>query len=226
MNYAPSVGQKFHQDGSVRTFKGNTFICHLDKSQDYNQIIELVEWAQNQFKAMKCADKYVFLPLTSMHMTVFDGVCDQVRNKSHFSSKVPRSQVINEITDYFLEELKKVQYLPNFQMKFSHVYNCEIGGTALGLVPENEQTVQYIKELRNTLSEVTGVRMPNFDSYAFHITLSYKVIMLNEEEKVELENTTRKVEQHLLENMPEFLLNKVDFCEFDNMFEFKPLLTF
>ncbi len=32
MKYAPSVGVKFHEDGSVRTFPGNTFICHLDQS--------------------------------------------------------------------------------------------------------------------------------------------------------------------------------------------------
>ena len=108
-------------------------------------------------------------------------------------------------------------------MQFKNIYNCPNGGTAIGLIAANEETQYLLNKFRDYYSEITGIRMPNHENYDFHITLSYKIEYLNANEQKELENTTLEVNRYLSQKMPQFILNTVDFCEFHDMFEFKPL---
>ncbi|MCZ8489450.1 DUF1868 domain-containing protein [Vibrio lentus] len=50
--------------GSVRTFPGNTFICHLDQSLP---LIDELRWAQDQLKSMNCAINFLFADFWHAH---------------------------------------------------------------------------------------------------------------------------------------------------------------
>ena len=220
MNFAPSVGVKFNEDGSVRHFPGNTFLCHVDKeSNTYPH----VTWAQQQLKAMSCASHYAFLPEASMHMTVFEGLCDQFRHQEVWSSKLDEKVSLENATEQFMQWLDDAQATPNFEMMFDTVYNSSNGGTLLRLKPANEETKQALAICRENLSKLTGIRHPTHDEYHFHITLSYKVIHLDDQQQQELEETCARIEQHMNSNFGTLTHNNVEFCHFDDMFEFKPI---
>ena len=220
MNYAPSVGVKFNEDGTVRRFPGNTFLCHVDKT---SPVYQEVLWAQQQLKAMKCATDYAFLPEASMHMTVIEGLCDQIREATHWSSKLAEDVNIESATESFQAWLQEAAATPNFQMKFDYVYNSRAGGTVLRLKPANDETKSALKVCRDNLSELTGIRHPTHDEYHFHITLSYKVINLDEEQQAELEQTCQRIEERLNQSFGVLTHGAVEFCVFEDMFEFKPV---
>ncbi|MGF1755404.1 DUF1868 domain-containing protein [Vibrio makurazakiensis] len=221
MKYAPSVGVKFHEDGSVRTFPGNTFICHLDQSLP---LIDELRWAQDQLKSMNCGNKFSFLPISSMHMTVFEGVCDQVREAHKWTSKLGLDASLSATTDLFATEASQVGARGGFDMMFDYVYNCPIGGTAIRIKPENEQSVQALKQCREALKLATGISVPDFDDYHFHITLSYRVIELEEQDKIEIEQTTQRISERIAQSFGKLTHGPVEFCTFQDMFKFTPVL--
>ncbi|MFA0442332.1 hypothetical protein BCU70_01315 [Vibrio sp. 10N.286.49.C2] len=222
MKYAPSVGVKFHEDGSVRTFPGNTFICHLDPSI---ALIDELRWAQDELKAMQCGHKFAFLPISSMHMTVFEGVCDQIRDANKWTSKLDLNAKLSEVTDLFATEVDQLGALGGFEMMFDYVYNCTVGGSALRVKPANDASLTALKQCRALLKTATGISMPDFDDYHFHITLSYRVIELDEQDKIELLETTQRIEQRISQSFGTLTHGPVEFCTFQDMFEFKAVAT-
>ncbi len=126
-------------------------------------------------------------------------------------------------TERFQAWLQEATATPNFKMKFDHVYNSRVGGTVLRLKPANDDTKSALKACRDNLSELTGIRHPTHDEYHFHITLSYKVINLDEEQQAELEQTCLRIEERLNQSFGELTHGAVEFCVFEDMFEFKPV---
>ncbi|OMO22133.1 DUF1868 domain-containing protein [Vibrio lentus] len=222
MKYAPSVGVKFHEDGSVRTFPGNTFICHLDQSLP---LIDELRWAQDQLKSMNCGDKFSFLPISSMHMTVFEGVCDQIREAHKWTSKLDLAADLSETTDLFATEASQVGAQGGFEMMYDYVYNCPIGGTAIRIKPANEHSTQALKQCREALKAATGINMTDFDDYHFHITLSYRVIELEEQDKIELQQTAKRIGERLAQSFGSLTHGPVEFCTFQDMFKFTPVIS-
>ncbi|MGF1748961.1 DUF1868 domain-containing protein [Vibrio cionasavignyae] len=221
MKYAPSVGVKFHENGSVRTFPGNTFICHLNQSLP---LIDELRWAQNQLKSMNCGNKFAFLPIESMHMTVFEGVCDQVREAHKWTSKLDLDAELSATTDLFATRASLVGAQGGFEMMFDYVYNCPIGGTAIRIKPANEQSAQALKQCREALKLATGISVPDFDDYHFHITLSYRVIELEEQDKSEIEQVTQNISERMSQSFGRLTHGPVEFCTFQDMFKFTPVL--
>lgn len=221
MNYAPAVGFKFNEDGTVRPFAGNTFICHIDQSIE---LINELAWAQNELKKMKCGNKFSYLPLSSMHMTVFEGVCDQVREEDKWTSKLPTNTPLGQVTQFFEEVVTKLGRHSGFEMEFDYVYNCPTGGTSIRIKPANNESKQALIDCRTSLSEVTGICMPDFDTYHFHITLSYRILELDEDEKQELKQTSENIANRLSQSFGLLKHGAVEFCRFNDMFKFEPIL--
>ncbi|WP_026339233.1 DUF1868 domain-containing protein [Psychromonas ossibalaenae] len=221
MKFAPAVGQKFNQNGSVRQFAGNTFVCHIEPE---NPVFEKLLWAQQTLQKMHCAHKFAFLPASSFHMTLFEGLCDQVRVPELWSSKLPLDLPLPEATQKLQQELAPVKDSENYIMVYDAVYNSPVGGTILHLLPADQQCQQALEQSRQQLSELTGIRHADHHSYRFHITLSYKIIELNEDDEKELQQVSRRINQHLSESFGQLSHNPPAFCRFSDMFAFEPLL--
>ena len=81
-----NIGTKFNADGTVRRFPGNTIISMVNHGKDifahFLHIRALLE-------ASRAAACVTLLPLDSIHMTVIEGVCDQVRREGYWTSLLP-----------------------------------------------------------------------------------------------------------------------------------------
>ncbi|MBD1566328.1 DUF1868 domain-containing protein [Vibrio sp. S12_S33] len=223
MKFTKNVGMKFNEDGSFRGFPGNTFICHLE---DNSKHLELTMWAQNKIKALPFSYKFSFLPRESMHMTVFEGVCEQVREQDKWTNKLGLDANLDETTKLFLKQLENISQFDAFTLKFDRMYHYVAGGIALRLNVTDEYSEKTIKNCRSELSNITGIRMSDFDSYFYHISLGYEIVELNEDEKAQLYKVFQEIEVELLAHFGELTHKKLDFCHFSNMSKFEPIKTF
>jgi len=221
MKYAPAVGVKFDKHGKVKEFKGITFLCHIAPHE--TKLLNEIKWAQDKLKSMTCAYKFSFLPMTSMHMTVFDCLCEDIREQALWTNKCDLNSSLSDISDMIVNELKPMSRLGDFEMDFHSIYNCPIGGSAIRIKPATTTSTQSLLNCRAQLSQATGIKHPNYDDYHFHISLSYRVIELDEGDKEEVLVTTDSIAARLSQTFGTLTHGAVEFCHFNDMFKYTPL---
>lgn len=219
MNYTADVGRKFHKDRTVRTFPGNTIICFVDPKV-HQTIYEESVWAQEQLKAMRCADKYGFLPPSSLHMTVLDLITDEIRSPERWSSHIPLDLPLEDTDQYFIEALKDEA---PFQVTFDIGYEHMREQATLAVAPINAESERSIWAFRNRMADLTGVRAPDFSSYGFHISLAYNLIELDAYDIRERDETFLKIDERLTETFGIFETDPPVLTFFDDMFKFVPV---
>jgi len=213
--YTWAVGQKFNEDGSVRRFAGNTCISRITEDMPlYTGLMEV----QKRMKALECAGKYGFLPPSSFHMTVIEGVCDQVRKAERWSSKLPLDTPLEEFNQRMLEWFAKLSPPDSFTMRVAGADFSKLQYIALEAA--SQETTLSLKEFRDAFSEETGIRFPDHDTYRFHMSLAYKLIHLTPEEEEVIKENELEVQQELVEKYPTFKLPSPVLTVFDNMFRF------
>jgi hypothetical protein len=217
--YAPAVGNKFYEDGSIRQFPGNTVICFADPQ---SQVYQEAEWVQQQLQHAPYADKFAMLPPSSFHMTVFELICDQVRDPEKWSSQLSLGAPLEETDRYFMETVATVTPPTNFRMTFAQL-NVGETGLSLRLQPADDETKTAIRQYRDNLAEATGIRFPDHETYAFHLSLAYRIIVLNDDEAQQLAQLAERINQQLSETFGVFDTGQPTLTFFNDMFAFVPI---
>lgn len=215
--YTSAVGSKFHADGRVRTFPGNTIICTVDPERQpvvYRQAVR----AQQALRAMACSHKFAFLPPASFHMTVMELLCDQFRVASNWSNQLPLTASLAETDQFFLETVPSVPVPETLQLRFSHMRKPGL----IALEPCDEETAISLTDYRDAIAQVTGVRFANHDSYGYHISLVYNLIELDAQDQLEVDATFQRINEHLESSFGMFEPDAPELVFFDSMFEFVP----
>ena len=128
------------------------------------------------------AGKYSFLPPSSFHMTIFEGVCDQVRKSSNWTSQLPLDAPLEDVDDLLISKWNEIIKPTSFTMKARglNIFNT-IG---IQMVPSSESVNREIRSFRDLLSEEYGIRMHGHNMYHFHITFAYKIEKLSFRERM------------------------------------------
>jgi hypothetical protein len=174
MSHTRVVGTKFHPDGSVRQFPGNTIICYCDPASN---TYALLDWTQQEIKMQPFADKITLLPMSSMHMTVMQLLCIDHRVAAEWSKNLSLEATVEEADQFFIETVAKVPPPDNFRMAYTGLAVSDVG-FGFGLKPADAATHEAIWAFRNAIAEATGVRFPNHNDYKFHISLGYLIVQL------------------------------------------------
>ncbi len=166
----PSAGSKFLPDGTARYFPGNTIISFVSEgSAEALLLARVVDQLRSAI-----AEDFVLLPATSWHMTLFELLCDTVRDVDRWSSKLSLDASLESVDEFFAEHVPTVVAPAGLDMTCQGI---SADGTTLGLQldPTDSVTADALRRYRTALSEVTGVRQPGHDNYGFHITLAYRL---------------------------------------------------
>lgn len=212
-----SIGKKFNADGTVRHFPGNTIISMVNPNQEIFAHFLRIRHLLEESPAAPCV---TLLPLSSIHMTVIEGVCDQVRQADHWTSLLPPDCSLAETDAFFEERLADVPPLEPVTLRMTHVVFT--GAILLRLEPVTQANAARLKRYRNDVSTALGLRFPNHDSYRFHISLGYFTKEPTQREAQALhafgEQADRYIAQHeiLMQAQPPQLMF------FDDMFRFVP----
>lgn len=212
--YTSAVGTKFHEDGRLRYFPGNTMISH---TREIEPLQSQLIWIQEQYKQLSFAEeKLAFLPPSSFHMTFFELLCDQVRKPEYWSSKLPLDAPLEETDRFFAEALKGFEFPQEIHMSIADLYV-----TTIRLRPISEEHEAFLRAKRDELAEVTGVRQPNHDQYGFHISLAYNLRHLTDAEKEEFEAFKQRLLPQVQEKVGTFTLGAPEYVLFADMGEFR-----
>ena len=114
-----TYGKKFSEGGRVLEFPGNTVICRISpQSKQFHLLVRI----RQQLKAQPWAEKFFFLPPSSYHMTVFEGVCDQVRQPERWTVKLPLDAKLEEVDTFFVEAWKDVKKPSTIDMSYFRMW--------------------------------------------------------------------------------------------------------
>lgn len=213
--YPTGVGAKFFVDGRVRRFPGNTIICHLSADSPLYQGLKSVYAA---LETGPLADKYTLLPQPSWHMTVFEGVCDEVRLPGYWPGDLALDAPLEDCNRLFAEKLQSFDLpaLPPFKLEIAGLrplYN----GIGLHLEPAGAAENRRLRDLRDQLSELLQLRQATHATYVFHLSLGYLLRHLTDDERAQLQDGLM---QGLKQLPRQIELGAPEFCLFDDMFAF------
>jgi hypothetical protein len=112
--------------------------------------------------------------------------CDEVRVEEDWSDKISLDTPWVEVEQFMWENVKPMLPTCSFSMKFRRLWHSKIT-IALALEPTCRDTNSTIRNLRDCISEISGVKHPNHADYIFHISLCYLLEDLSEETYQEIE---------------------------------------
>lgn len=215
--YSRHVGEKFNQDGSARLFPGSTVLCHVDPNSEtmklllkFHEAILRQAWHTN----------YAMLPPSSLHMTVFDLVCDQVRVPAAWTSRVALDAPLEAVDEMVLERWPFAPPAPPIKVIYDVLNIGEY--ITIRLKPQDEASNQCIRDYRDALSRLFGIRHPNHTSYFFHITFAYGITSLDVKEVAAINRFVGEWAPVLQNGLNQIELIPPKLCFFADMTHFSP----
>lgn len=211
-----AVGQKFDASGAVLRFPGNTFICHIPPEGAAHAALSAASLA---LQAGPLSAAFSFLPPSSFHMTVFEGVTDAHRGDARWPEGMPSKLGLSEVTTRFAAAVDQVALPASQRIRPMGLF----GGYSLAVAGATPQHEASLRESRRLLREATGIRRPDFASYGFHVTLAYPLRWLTEAEAASVMDLSESVFAELCKTAPDIDLGRIEFCVFDTMHAFHPI---
>lgn len=162
------------------------------------------------------------LPPSSYHVTLMEGICDANRTAASWPRDLSLQASLDECNDLFWEKLNSACQAAaglSFQMIIEGWRPLE-NGISLRVVPATPTDTMRLRLFRDYLSESLQLRHPKHDSYDFHISLTYSLRYLSQDEEMRILEFLQK----LGEKLPRFIeLKSPELCAFDDMFAFRHL---
>jgi hypothetical protein len=211
---------KFNPDGTRRSFKGNTVICHL---QPQGSTRDAVERIATDLKRSSFIHKIALLPGESYHMTVYPGVNDQGRDITGWPSDIPKDASIEECTRIVGERMR------SFHLECQLPLRMKVDGTktienprasTLRMIGADAEEESKIRQIRDRLVETFGFRDKQHDEYGFHVTLAYQMQRFTAAEQTEYRAVLAKNVPKIIESATAFEFANPEFCSFPDMFRF------
>ncbi|WP_181177619.1 DUF1868 domain-containing protein [Mesorhizobium sp. B4-1-1] len=211
------LGTRYDMSGNFLLEPGNTVVCHLvEGSPSEAAVIEVRE----RIRTMPDADRLAFTPISSLHMTLFQGIIEYRRRLPDWPSDVPLDTGIDDMTRLYLERLQGFESHGPFKVKA-----VEVVPTGLTVAGASEEDRQIMKAWRDALSAPFGYRHPDHDTYVFHITLAYQVRRLADERGGAWQELFDDCLSFLEREAPVIELKPPAFCSFKDMKHFEELLV-
>jgi hypothetical protein len=214
--YTIHVGEKFLMGGQVRPYPGVTIICFAPLASTIYKAGVLV---QDQLQQQPYGSKFVLLPPSSFHMTVFSLILDQQRIPEYWTSHLSLDTPLETVDTFLIEQVGRV--VPPKNLRLCTTY---VGGQGLSfrLSPADESTYEAIWDYRARVAAATGIRYPDHDSYQFHLTLAYNLVTLSPQESVMFSDWRFSLGEKLRGEIGIFDTGEPTLTFFDDMFAFVP----
>lgn len=211
----PHFGIRCGNDGVFLPEPGNTVVCHLAAGSDSERAIVP---ARNRYFDTPEAKLLAFTPVSSLHMTLFQGIIEYRRRLPFWPSDVALDTPIGEMTAIFMDRLRGFVGGAPFRMVVTRA-------TPTGLALEGASAADRaaLKDWRERLAEVFGYRHPDHDSYSFHITFAYLIERFDDAALARWHPFLDSVVEDIRNNAGTIELRPPAFCSFEDMNHFEEL---
>lgn len=214
--YRRNIGNKFHEDGSVRDFAGNTVISFIDHTDPIFQLFCQVRAMLQSSCAGNC---FTYLPDESIHMTVFEGVCNQWREAALWTNLLPVTSSLTDVDKLFEQQFRHAPALGNVFMRAVGIKTG--GGYGISLEPKTLEDGEKLAAYREVLSKLMGIRFPGHDTYQYHISICYGVKMPNAVQEAALDAFEKDAAEFVVSQNIAFKVQEPHMTYFKNMFGFQ-----
>ncbi|RUL98832.1 DUF1868 domain-containing protein [Rhizobium anhuiense] len=212
------LGSRYRKIGGFLPEAGNTIVCHIEKgSQTQMALIE----ARETYLAMPEAPQFLFTPISSLHMTLFEGVIETRRRQDCWPGDLPLDTPIEDMTELMVARLEGFSMADPFRVA---IVEARPSGLLVDGATETDRKV--MRAWRNALADLLGYRQPNHEDYKFHMTFAYAVERLEDEALPRWQAMLDDVAEDIRRKAPVFELTPPAFCVFEDMNHFHELLIF
>jgi hypothetical protein len=194
---------------------GNTVVCHLDVDNPAHQA---VLDARARMQALPEADRFLYTPVESLHMTLFEGVIETRRSADAWPKGVDLQASVASVTDMLLDRLTSFAPLPKFAVRVDSLRPT--GLILKGATPEDEARMTAWRE---ALTRPFGYRQAQHDAYRFHMTFCYPIAWLSDAALPVWQAELPAILADLQAAAPIIPLRPAAFCQFNDMTWFEEL---
>ncbi|MBB6413352.1 DUF1868 domain-containing protein [Mesorhizobium sangaii] len=209
------LGTRYDTSGNFLLEPGNTVVSHLVSGSPSEAVVLAV---RDQMLAMPDADRLAFTPVSSLHMTLFQGIIEYRRRLPYWPHDVPLDTSIDAMTRLYLERLKGFKGFGPFNIKV-----VEIVPTGLTVAGATDEDVRIMAAWRDALAVPFGYRHPDHDSYVFHITFAYQVQRLADDRAAAWQQLFDDSLALFARQAPVIEIKAPAFCSFRDMEHFEEL---
>ncbi|OWK22082.1 hypothetical protein AJ88_14895 [Mesorhizobium amorphae CCBAU 01583] len=211
------LGTRYDRSGNFLFEPGNTVVSHLVSGSPSEAVVIEV---RNRMRALPDADRLAFTPISSLHMTLFQGIIEYRRRLPYWPQDVPLDTSIDDMTRLYLERLQGFEPCPPFRIRAIGI--TPNGLTVAGATAEDER---ILSAWRDALSVPFGYRHPDHDAYVFHITFAYQIRRLADERASAWQELFADCLSLFEREAPVIELRPPAFCAFRDMKHFEELLV-
>ncbi|UXN59924.1 DUF1868 domain-containing protein [Phyllobacterium zundukense] len=211
------LGTRYNAEGTFLPEPGNTVVCHLVGGSASERAVNEV---RDRMLSMPDSGKLTFTPVSSLHMTLFQGIIEYRRALPYWPADVALATSIDDMTRLYLDRLKSLGGFGTFKIKVIDV--TPVGLTVTGASSEDEAV---IKKWRDALAVPFGYRHPDHDTYVFHITFAYLVDWLDDDRLPAWQKLLDECLLYLESAAPIIEIRPPAFCSFKDMNHFEELLV-
>jgi hypothetical protein len=212
-------GRKFAADGKVQHYPGNTVLCHIPRS---TVVFDELSNAYAALRADFGTGHFTWLPPSSYHMTVFDGVTDAFRRPGDWPQMLSLDAPMTVCNRYVGERLRKLDVglkLP-LRMVIDDPDPVGISG-AIPLLPIDSVENRRLRDLRDRISSAVGIRHGDHDIYRFHTSFAYYVRELPSDTQEKYRRAFTATVRQLRKALSVIELGAPEFCVFEDMSAFR-----
>lgn len=214
----PHLGTRYREVGGFLPEPGNTIVSHVTKGSRTQEV--MIE-AREKFLAMPEAPQFVFTPITSLHMTLFQGIIEYRRDQVFWPEGIPLDAPIEDMTAIMAQRLEGFSFFEPFRVA---VKKARPSGLLVEGATESDR--KAMRAWRDALADLLGYRHPDHDDYPFHITFAYAIERLEDEALPRWQAMLDEVAADIQRQMPVLELDPPAFCVFEDMNHFHELLVF
>ncbi|ENN84182.1 hypothetical protein RHSP_82510 [Rhizobium freirei PRF 81] len=214
----PHFGRRYDRSSVFQPEPGNTIICHVAKA---SQTQHAIAAARQKYLDMPEAKQFAFTPISSLHMTLFQGIIEYRRSRSFWPDDIALDTPIDEMTEIMGERLKALAMRDPFKVA---VTKARSSGLLVDGATEADR--KTMRAWRNALADLLGYRHPDHETYPFHITFAYAIERLADEALPRWQAMLDAVAAELRAEVPVLELRPPAFCAFGDMNHFEELLVF
>lgn len=210
------LGQRYAADVFLPE-PGNTVVCHLDIA-DPTHVAVLA--ARNAMRALNGSQSFLFTPVQSLHMTLFEGVIETRRTTDAWPEDIPQDTPVGAVTEALLPRLAAFQPLEPFSVRV-----VGLRPTGLMLEGATAKDAAVMRAWRDALTAPFGYRHTAHNEYRFHMTFAYPVQWIEDTQVPLWEAAFAEILSDLQRDAPVIPLRAPAFCQFNDMTRFEELMV-
>ena len=140
------LGTRYDNSGNFLFEPGNTVVSHLQNGSPSEAVVIDV---RERMRAMPDADRLAFTPISSLHMTLFQGIIEHRRRLPYWPQDVPLDTSIDAMTRLYLERLKGFEGFGPFNIKV-----VEVLPTGLTVAGATDDDLRIMRQWRGSVGAV------------------------------------------------------------------------